>query len=169
MRLLRFVLISLIVLFLLITGISLFIPSKVRISRATNIKANRDSVLAPIKDPARWRSWHPGLDTMALVYKDGKAKGVVLDAANNVSMLITSTDSDQVTAQFSPRKMKPVTNAWKAIEHADSDSVTLQWYMDFQLRWYPWEKFGSLILEKSHGAKMEQGLTNLRTILHEAR
>jgi hypothetical protein len=36
--------------------------------------------------------------------------------------------------------------------------------MDFHLRWYPWEKFGSLLLEKSYGTKMEMGLMSLKKL-----
>jgi hypothetical protein len=70
-----------------------------------------------------------------------------------------------VTAQFITKKMKPVATGWKTISYPNNDSVTVQWYMDFHLRWYPWEKFGSLLLEKSHGARMEQGLTNLKKLI----
>ena len=60
-------------------------------------------------------------------------------------------------------------NGWKFISHAGSDSATLQWYIDFNLRWYPWEKFASLLFEKSYGAQMEQGLSNLKKIVEKRR
>jgi hypothetical protein len=62
-----------------------------------------------------------------------------------------------------------VINGWKVIEHANSDSLTVQWYMDTQLRWYPWEKFASLLFDKSHGATMEQGLGKLKKVLQSDR
>jgi len=170
MGLIKLAIISFIFLFLLVTGMSLFIPSHVRISRAVNIKADKDSVMSQVKDPARWKNWHPGLDTAQLLYVEGKVKGVVLDNSDikrPVTIIITHSEADEVTAQFSPKKMRPVTTVWRTITHPGQDSVTLQWYMDFHLRWYPWEKFGSLVLEKSHGAKMEQGLTNLKRILEQ--
>jgi hypothetical protein len=168
MRLVKLGLLSFVFLFLLVTGISLFIPSHVRISRAVNVKATRDSIMARISDATEWKNWHPGLDTAELLWVNGKVEGVILDASDMrdpVTITITERLSDQVTAKFFPKKMKPVTYVWRTISHPGSDSTTLQWYMDFQLRWYPWEKFGSLLLEKSHGAKMEQGLTNLKKLV----
>lgn len=168
MRLLKLAILSFVFLFLLITGISFFIPSHVKISRAVNIKAEKDSILAQIRNPIRWKNWHPGLDSAGLLYVNGEVKGVVLDSSDKkrpVTIMITKSGTDEITAIFSPRKMRSVTYAWQTISHPARDSVTLQWYMDFHLRWYPWEKFGSLMLEKSHGAKMEQGLTNLKKIL----
>jgi hypothetical protein len=172
MRLLKLAILSFVFLFLLITGISLFIPSHIKISRAVNIKADKDSVMAQIRDASKWKNWHPGLDSAAFLYGDGKVKGVILDssdATEPVTIIIDKITPDEVTAKFNPKKMRMVTYAWQTISHPGQDSITLQWYMDFHLRWYPWEKFGSLLLEKSHGAKMEQGLTRLKKLLQSPR
>lgn len=128
--------------------------------------------MAQIKDAARWKNWQPGLDTAKLLYAEGTVKGVILDdkdPVNPVYIILDKTDTNEVTAQFITSTMKPVVNGWKMITYPNTDSVTVQWYMDFHLRWYPWEKFGSLLFEKSYGARMEQGLTNLKKILQSSR
>lgn len=168
MKYIRLLLISFLVLFLCITGISLFIPSHVRISRALNIAAPNDSVMAQIKDASYWKNWYPGLDTAQLLYIAGQVKGVVLDASDvskPVTIIINKVDANEVRAQFWPKKMKPITNVWGTVPYPGNDSLSLQWYMDFQLRWYPWEKFASLLLEKSYGSKMEQGLSRIKNIV----
>lgn len=168
MKYVRLLVISFLVLFLCITGISLFIPSHVRISRALNITAANDSVMAQVKDASKWKNWYPGLDTAQLLYVTGQVKGVILDASDiskPVTIIIDKTGANEVTAQFTPKKMKPVINGWSTIPYPGGDSLNLQWYMDFQLRWYPWEKFASLLLEKSYGPKMEQGLSRIKTIV----
>jgi hypothetical protein len=170
MRLIKLALISFIILFLLITGISLFFPSHIRISKAINIKARKDSVMAQISDAGKWKNWYPGLDTAKLLYAEGKAKGVILDNRDSlhaVYIMITGERDDEVNARFISKKLKPVINGWKIITYPAGDSVTLQWYMDFHLRWYPWEKFGSLLLEQSYGTKMERGLLNLRKLVQQ--
>jgi hypothetical protein len=35
------------------------------------------------------------------------------------------------------------------------------------LRWYPWEKFASLGLEKTYGSQMEVGLTRMKALLEK--
>jgi hypothetical protein len=163
-RAIKLALLSFIFLFLLITGFSLFIPSHITISRAVNIKGTKEEVLAEVADPAKWINWYPGLDSAKPVMIDGKLKGYNFDSAsaNPVIILHSKNSPDEVIAMFHPQKMRPVLNGWKVLSYPASDSVTIQWYMDFHLRWYPWEKFSSLLLEKSHGAKMELGLTRLR-------
>jgi hypothetical protein len=171
-RIIKLALLSIIFLFLLIAGISLFIPSHIRISKAINLKAEEDSIMGQINDPSKWKNWYPGLDTAKLLYVAGKVKGVVIDdkdPSHSVYIIIDEEKENEVIAQFIPKKMRPVVNGWKTISYSNSDSVTLQWYMDFHLRWYPWEKFASLLLEKSYGVKMEQGLTNLKKIIETDR
>lgn len=51
---------------------------------------------------------------------------------------------------------------WQLHRSNPQDSATLQWYMDFHLSWYPWQKFGSLFYENNYGRMMEQGLYNLK-------
>ncbi len=72
MRIIKLALISIIFFSLLLTIMSLFIPSHIRIIKAINIVANRDSVMNPIKDASKWKNWYPGLDTAPLFYENGE-------------------------------------------------------------------------------------------------
>jgi hypothetical protein len=75
--------------------------------------------------------------------------------------IVEQTDSTLVY-QLQQSGRKRVINGWELYGGPASDSLTLQWYMDFQLGWYPWEKFSSLFYEKTYGAMMERGLLNLK-------
>ena len=44
-------------------------------------------------------------------------------------------------------------------------STTVQWYFDFHLKWYPWQKFQSIVYDKQLGPEMEASLENLRRIV----
>jgi len=165
MRILRLIIISFILFFLLGTAFSLMIPSHVRISKAINIKGDKDTIMAAIKDPARWKEWYPGQDSTQLLYVDGQVKGVVMKKADSTELahiIITKSSADEVNAEFEGKKQRPVQNVWRTIKYASNDSVTLQWYMEFHLHWYPWEKFASLMLEGSYAPIMEKGLHNIK-------
>jgi len=93
---------------------------------------------------------------------------------NDSSMLVKNTlisivgkKPDEIITQIKNQGGRPMTNGIKIIHHSQSDSLTLQWYMDFSLRWYPWEKFKSLFYENVYGVQMEQGLANLKELLKE--
>lgn len=167
MRFIKLGILSIIFLFLLITVISLFIPSHIRISKAINFRAGNSAIMEQIKDPLQWKNWYPGLDSAKPFYTERVLKGMIMDEAGKASLVIREEKQDEITAEFLTPTMRPVINVWKTISYPGGDSTTLQWYMDFHLRWYPWEKFGSLILEKSYGSKMEQGLTNLKKFVED--
>ena len=160
MKFIRLFIISVVVFFLIVTGFSLFIPSQVRISRATNIAPGNDSVLAQICDLSQWKNWHPQLENVVL--KDMQlAGGVVKKAnANGTQLTVIKCTADEVTVQMQ-KGAKPINNNWVLIKHGPNDSLTLQNYIDFHFGWYPWEKFSSLMLEGSYGPVMEQGLRRL--------
>jgi len=165
MKVIKLAILSFVFLFVLIFLISLLIPSHIVVSRATDIDAPRDSVMAMIRDAGRWKGWYPRIDSAKPLYVEGKLRGLLLDDKDpkGPTYLQLETESvDEVTALFVGNKIKPVLNTWKVIGHPDSGTLTLQWSMDFQLRWYPWEKFASLVLEKSNGQRMEIGLANIK-------
>jgi hypothetical protein len=165
MRLIKLAIISIVFFALLITGISLFIPSHIRISKAIDINASKDSVLNQIKDAGKWKNWYPGADSLALLYIDGKVKGIETDSMQGL-MITAISDSSVLAANTGPTAKRGETG-WNIIDGGNPNSIIVQWYMDFHLRWYPWEKFSSLLLEKRYGALMEQGLAKLKALLEK--
>jgi hypothetical protein len=139
--------------FLLLTAISLLVPSHVRISKAINIGADKTSIFSQIRDTAQWSSWHPGFKQTPQQLLPQKP--VVTTTVQNDSLIIMNLNSGD---------KKTMVNGWQLYNYASTDSLTLQWYMDFHLEWYPWQKFGSLFFEDTYGKMMEQGLSNLKQL-----
>jgi hypothetical protein len=167
MRFIKLGILSIVFLFIVVMLISLLIPSHIRISKAINVKADSAGIIKTIADPGSWVNWYPGLDSARPFYLNGSLKGMFTDEQRKAYLMITETKADEVKAEFNTPSLRPVKNGWKTLP--GPDSTTVQWYMDFHLRWYPWEKFGSLLLEKTYGAKMEQGLENLKRLLQADR
>jgi hypothetical protein len=151
-QLIKLGLISIVFLFLVITGISLLIPSHIRLSKAINMGGTNESILYYVRNKNTWPQWHPAF---------------MQDTSNrNSNMVITprlDNDSEVLYQMQLPGK-RPIMSGWKVYHHASTDSLTLQWYMDFHLPWYPWQKFGSLLYEGTYGRMMEQGLNNLKKL-----
>ena len=151
MRLIKLAILSFIILFLVGTAISMLIPSQIRISKATNFHhSQKQALLSAINDQDQWKEWHPAYMSDSL--QRMKAVSVTREI---------QSDSELVFIMQQGKK-PPVTCAWKFYEYPQADSLTLQWYMDFKLKWYPWQKFGSLFFENTYGRMMEEGLTNLK-------
>lgn len=147
MRIIKLGIISLVAFAMMITLISLFFPSHVRISKAINIGAPADSVLRRLQTMSRW---HPAYDS------SGGLPDTVL-AGNRIS-------PGEIDYTLLAEQNGSVRNGWKILSGLNPDSVTVQWYMDFKLRWYPWEKFSSMLFEGRYGPHMETGLGRLKQL-----
>ncbi len=161
MRFVRLAIIGLVLLFLFATGISLLIPSRVIISRATNLAPGRDSILREIDDLVRWKNWYPGFGQTTLSGVE-RVNGKIVEAnADGIKLTIANANDRQVDVDMQ-RANRPVHTHWQLIRHSVSDTLTLRSYYEFDFKWYPWEKLGGLLLEKTYGPVMEQGLKNLK-------
>ena len=160
MRILRFALFSFLLLFLLITGISLFFPAQVRVSRAIDIHASASLIHAQLSQPDQWKNWFPGADTLNLIKEGGNVVGI--RTPNGNAILLKAVNREIVTATGSAGASIQSSMGWNILGDSTAPHRTVQWYMDFQFDWFPWEKFASLLLEPRYGAFMERGLQQLK-------
>jgi hypothetical protein len=165
MRIIKLGIISVIFFSLLITGISLFFPSHIRISKAIDISTEKNLLMNHLGDVSKWKLWYPGADTSSFLYVGGKINGIT--AANGQALMIKEINDSTVQTMNLRPNSKNGTSGWNVFSGRNPGSYTVQWYMDFHLRWYPWEKFSSLLLEKRYGAMMEHGLNNLKALLEK--
>jgi len=153
-RLIKLALISIVLLFVVATAIALLLPGHVRISKAINIHASKDSIFALLDHRERWPEWHPA-------FVPGDTTRRQFPAINITTR--SRSDSELVVMMQQGAK-KPVQTGWRIYGHPGVDSLTLQWYMDLYPGWAPWQKLGSLFYENTYGVMMEQGLERIKTI-----
>jgi len=166
MRIFRFIIISLIVIFFITTIISLFIPSHVRIYKAIQINSSKDSVMNQVSNVSNWKNWYPGAVSLKFFYESAVIKGFVLDEHKKRYLIIREKKDDEVTAEYIlPNKI--IQTGWLVAANPQVNSVTIQWYMDFHLQWYPWEKFSSFLFERVYHPQLQQGLDNLKKNLEK--
>lgn len=166
MRLLKLAILSFILLFILITIISLFIPANIRISKATNIAADDTVIFKSIGYLSSWKFWHPALKN--LNEKDFSVSNDSMVSVLGTTIALQNKSDSVILTSISRENGRPLTSGFNLLKHPESDSSTLQWYMDFNLRWYPWEKFKSLFYESIYGVQMEEGLSNLKQLNFDA-
>lgn len=165
MKFIKLGIISLIVFALMITFISFLFPSRIRISKAIDINVSRDTAMAQIADPLNWKKWYPGADTVDYLYVEGKIKGIGTGEMQAL-MLDSKTDSSVLAVNVGPRSGRGE-QGWNVYNSSLPNTVTVQWYMDIHLKWYPWEKFSGLLMEKRYGPILEKGLENLKAQLEK--
>lgn len=146
MKYLKLGLISLVAFFLLLFLMSLLIPGRIRVSRAINIAAPAHRIHHMIADTSNWHLWN-----------EMNIKQISVTMENVTPKLIESE------WQYAGRQIEGV------FRLEESAGVTVvQWYFDFRLRWYPWEKFGSITFDKQFGFPMERSLNNLKKAIENS-
>lgn len=146
MRLFKLAVISAIVLSVILILMSLLIPSRVRISRAVNIYSPAARIHPFLADTRLWKKWN-------------------------------SLYSEPIRVEVIENRPGRVATVWRhggralpgAFElQSGADITVVQWYFDFRLKWYPWEKFGSITFDKQFGTPMEQSLNNLKKLVENS-
>ncbi|HYF30687.1 MAG TPA: SRPBCC family protein [Chitinophagaceae bacterium] len=160
MKFVKLAFISIIVIFLVLTAISLMLPSHVRVSRAINISASVTSIHRYVSDLRQWQQWNVLLADSSISIT---AVGHSNINTNRFTIDVLVSKPDSVGTRWRQPNGKVFTGSFALIP---AQNVTIvQWYFDFNLRWYPWEKFGSIIYDERMGPGMENSLTQLKTLV----
>lgn len=164
MRLLKLFFLSILIFGLLILALSLLFPSSVRISRAINIGASKEHVQHQLSDLEQWKSWNVMLTQEDLTNVSAADS---FFSSDQMKVTLVSATPDSVLTSWTRNKNQTIKSGFTLMTAADSTIV--QWYFDFKLKWYPWEKFGSIIFDKQLGPSMESSLTNFKKFMENKR
>ncbi len=140
MRVIKLGIISFIVFSIILLLFSLLIPSVVRVSRAIDINASKTTILPFLVNEDQWKKWNAF-------------------ANEEVKVTVLSVDTGMVSTRW--KNNNQLVDGYYRLEEAAGITV-VQWYFEFKLKWYPWEKFGSIAFDKQFGPHMEESLNNLK-------
>jgi thiamine kinase-like enzyme len=151
--------ISVLFLFLIVTAIGLLLPSKVIVSRAVDITASKDSIFKRVSNIQEWKAWVTGMNK----------EGVEIKSPTEANLLgtlvkITSTQNYMVTSQWKGKNGTTQESLIRIIQDSTSLKAVAQWQFTEQLKWYPWQRFGSMMNEAIMGTQLESNLSNLKKL-----
>lgn len=164
MRFIKLILIALALFAMLLTGISMLMPSKSVTVRTVMVKAPADSIFKEVSDLNSWTGWQPffrGNKNQVKINPSGKQAfwnqdhhGYDLrhlkDSAFTVTMVLDSKGRQLMYYRIS---VGPVQN---------EDGVQVEWMAETSLAWYPWEKFSGMLSDAVTGPVYEQALQELK-------
>lgn len=168
MRLFKGFFIVLVGLFVFITILSLFIPSKLMVTRAVVINANAGKVFNEISNLQNWKHWHPVfINDSANIKFDTVANGISNSCeweskGKKNKMLITDKQDNALKATLLREGENDVLNTINVLPLADSNQVQAEWNVLIKLKWYPWEKFYGIFIENISGQGYEDALNSLK-------
>jgi hypothetical protein len=159
MRVIKLAIISAVVIFVLVLLMSLLIPSHVRISRAVNIHAPLQRVAILVSDLDAWPDWNePVKNAGRMEYLPWEHRLI----GEKLEILLTRTTGDSVFTVWHNQHGKEIAGVFSLQQ--EGGLTIVQFYFDFSQRWFPWEKFASINLDRQWGPSMEKSLENLKKI-----
>ncbi len=164
MKILKLVIISVVFLSLLITAFSLLLPSRIIISRAVDINSPIDSVYVLVNDLKNWKEWMDNFnEPNTEISQVSKGKGAFINTGN-VKVVIVNSIPTKVSAKWQTGKNTPLPGEFNFISNDSFGHTTVQWQFVHQVKWYPWQKFASIVSDKVIGPYMEKSLDNLKVL-----
>jgi len=168
MRLIKGFIIAIAGLFIFITILSLFIPSKIMVTRGVVIHAGAEKVFAEISDLQNWKHWQPVFknDSGNIKFKTdntGMSNSCEWDSKGKKNKIIITDRNDKtITASLLREGENDVFNSIRVLALADSNQVQAEWNVLIKLKWYPWEKFYGIFIENVTGQGYEAALNSLK-------
>jgi hypothetical protein len=173
MRLVKAFLTGAVGLFVVMTLLSLLIPSRVKVSRTTLINnTTAGKVFSEASDFNQWKNWHP-------VFKSTNSKIEFDPASNNgkstsclitygstsAKLSITYADSAVIKFTLKPETESAIENEIHILSIPNEANVQVEWIAINKLKWYPWEKFYGIFIDKLTGPGYDQALKGLKDYL----
>lgn len=161
MKLLRLVFFSIVSLFAIASFIGLLLPSMVLVSRAVNISAPKDSIMPYLKDINQWEQWMDGMKQSPAIKISSPTHA---DLAGTI-VDITSVTDTTVVSSWATKNGSMQLSTIHVIGDATQKTMIVQWQFEQKIKWYPWERFGSMMNDKILGTMMEKNLANLKRLV----
>lgn len=172
MRLIKMFLFVLAGLFAVVTIIGLFIPSSVKISRGIVINADHSKIYQELSDVKDWNKWLPWItsDSGALVQLSPvtnepgsffKWQGLTYKSSGTITL--QQINPDLITVHYQLKDMNDAAGGFRLRSVGTNKQETeLQWFMEYHLKWYPWERFYGIFLDRIIGPAFDKGLEQLK-------
>jgi hypothetical protein len=172
MRLIKFAFLGLVVLFVVLTALSLLLPANIRVSRVVNVPASRrQEVYAAVYDLGAWKNWND------FVYRSSMTNIRYSPPSGGAGAVLRS---DQLRIEEKQADTAGVLLDWNMVNgkhfaggfqflSLNPDSLTVQWWFEFHFRWYPWERLGVFVYDRKLGPVMEESLEALQRFVENVR
>ena len=167
MRLIKLGFISLVVLGILISVISLLMPSTIFVSRSININAPKDSVYAHIIDLKLWKEWCANMDGGTIVYSGISAGLHASVKVDKTTITIDSLNTENISTTWQTPSSQ-LSGSFNFLPNDNPSITSLQWQFVNHVSWYPWEKFAAIFSDKAIGGFMEKSLDRIKQIMESS-
>ena len=134
----------------------LLLPSHVNISRTIDINQSPDSILPYINNFFGWKKW-----VNALAQTDIKNPNKIQFGKSSINLY--NSNKTQVNGAWIDADGKEQKTTIQLIE---KDKITIvNWQFEYNVSWFPLDRFSSIVNDKVTGKMMEDNLAALKILI----
>lgn len=168
MRSARFAILSLVVLFILVTCIGMMFSSHVTVVRQVDIQAPKDSINKYVSDIHTWKKWMVDSSQAIAFFTDySNRKGASAQIGHSRVTIVALNDTLMETKWQGNRGNPQSSDFIWFPSNSVPNAYTVRWSFSQELNWYPWQRIGASLQEKVLGPSMEAALGKLKTDLEK--
>lgn len=160
MRLLKQIVIGLITFSIILLFFSFLLPSKISVSRSVLLHAPKDSVMSALLRMDDWKNWNPILQDSSTAYtiSPQKAEWTSADGISN-SIQLQQFAADSIWVIIKSDGKQVFNSGFSVVQHQQDALLTkVEWWINENIKWYPWEKFYGLFSESFRETYMDNNL-----------
>ena len=157
---------SIIIIMLFFGVVTLFLPSKVTVSKSVIINATGNEVAKEIETFENWKDWYPAFqkqntsiktlqkgDSSFVTLNDGTrtklSLSMIKQTPENFEIILSEENKNNITYQF-------------ILLPGRTGRTEVTWNINITLPWYPWKKITGIFLDKITGPQYQEALQNLK-------
>jgi len=175
MRLIKAFLVGVTGMFIVITLFSLLIPARVRVSRAVLINnTHREVVYDQVANISNWHNWHPVFINDSAKLFPGQHTGEessayhIVHHGQEVSISFLPADTTSIKFLLEGKGENAIQNELIITTLSSQQTVQVEWRSITKLRWYPWDKFYGIFIDKMTGPGYEAALKGLKDFIERS-
>lgn len=172
MRLLKGFVLAICGLFTVITLLSLLMPSEVMTSRTITIASSPQNIMMQIQDLKNWKNWHPVFIQKDIFISEPStnvgsyAEWITSGKKNHLE--ITGMDKNEIRFILKRPGENDMMNKLGLTNFKDSSAIQVEWSALTKLKWYPWEKFSGIFIDKMTGPGYQAALNELKSVSEQS-
>jgi hypothetical protein len=171
MRYLKMAALSFIVFFVMFTLIGLLFPSSINSVNSIVVNKDKRAVLKELQAASNWIKWYPFFQPMNNGHVDNPLGDSTLFSNDRKQLMLFNKRTDTAAFSFYTQyNNRNITENKITVFNVASNSnmVQVTWYEKERLKWYPWDRFRGLVLEKTKAEFLDTVLSRFKQYIDTA-
>jgi hypothetical protein len=167
MRSIKIFIISVLIMMSFFGIFTVFLPSKVTVSKSILINATEAEVVNEIENFKNWKNWYPGFQNQNIAVttsqkNDSSFVTLTNEKQRKLLMHMVKPGPENIDVFLSDENKKNTISYQFILSPDRTGNTQLTWNVNTTLSWYSWKKIAGIFLDKATGSQYQEVLQNLK-------